>query len=128
MSRRQALESLILCDLDPDAHASQPPTALIVYCTPRNFENLLFSICWFYELEKKFPRRITVIDFESSRARFEKLHLNALRFPREKLTYIGHGNTIAETDLHKVYSLTNLFQQDPYGCRGELSAVFFERC
>ena len=77
---------------------------------------------------KKFPRGIIVIDFESSRARFEKLHPNALRFPREKLTYIGHGDTIAETDLHKVYSLTNLFQQDPYGCRGELSAVFFERC
>ena len=91
--------------------------------TRDSFENLLFSICRFYELEKKFPRRITVIDFESSRACFEKLQLNALRFPREKFTYIGHGDTIGETDLHKVYSLTNLFQQDPYGCRGELVAL-----
>jgi hypothetical protein len=42
---RQALESLILCDLDPDAHASQPPTALVVNCTPRNFVQGVLKIC-----------------------------------------------------------------------------------
>jgi len=87
-----------------------------------SFENLLFSICRFYELAKKFPRRITVIDFESKRARFEQLHLSALRFPRKKFTYIGHGDRIVKTDLGEVNSLSNLFQRDPYGCRGELAA------
>ena len=87
-----------------------------------SFENLLFStVCRFYELAKQFPRRITVIDFESKRARFEKLQLSALRFPREKFTYIGHGDTIiAETELGEVNSLGNLFQRDPYGSRGFL--------
>jgi len=42
---RQALESLILCDLDPDAHASQPPTALIVNCTTQNFVQGVLKIC-----------------------------------------------------------------------------------
>ena len=65
-----------------------------------------------------------MIDFESKRARFEKLQLSALRFPREKFTYIGHGDTIiAETELGEVNSLGNLFQRDPYGSRGQLGAL-----
>jgi len=36
---------LILCDLDPDAHASQPPTALIVNCTTQNFVQGVLKIC-----------------------------------------------------------------------------------
>jgi 23S rRNA G2445 N2-methylase RlmL len=70
-----------------------------------------------------------VIDFESKRARFEKLQLSALRFPREKFTYIGHGDRIVKTDLGEVNSLSNLLQRMgvvvnlPYGCRVELAAM-----
>lgn len=49
-----------------------------------SMENLLFSICRFYELTGKYPEKITVIGFEFKKERFIKIHRAALRYPIEK--------------------------------------------
>ena len=92
-----------------------------------SFENLLFSICRFYELTRKFPRKVTVVGFESKRARFEKLHLSTLSFPRERFNYIGtEAINHLEMDLGEI-KVRDAFQRDPHGCRGELAVKKLDR-
>ncbi len=54
-----------------------------------SFENILFSICRFYELTRKYPSRITIVGFEFKKKRFVELHRPALRFPLERFSYVG---------------------------------------
>lgn len=55
------------------------------------FENVLFSICRFYEMMGRYPLRITVVGFEFKRYRFEKLHINqALAWDMSKVKYFGN--------------------------------------
>ncbi|KAK3259201.1 hypothetical protein CYMTET_31792 [Cymbomonas tetramitiformis] len=82
-----------------------------------SFENLIFSICRFYELTGHFPENITVVGYEFKRERFVDYHRAAIAFPAERLKYIGTAApnpTTASTGEMKTLSA---FQRDPFGCQ-----------
>lgn len=86
-----------------------------------SFENLLFSICRFYELTGHYPERITVVSYALKRERFVNVHREALRFPIDRYEFIGtdlpsdvKGATEGEA------STIAAFRDDPYGCAHEL--------
>ncbi|KAL1920015.1 uncharacterized protein VTP21DRAFT_1161 [Calcarisporiella thermophila] len=87
-----------------------------------SYENLLFSLCRFYELTGMFPRSVTMVSFDFKRQRFVDLHRRALRFPLERFTYVGidpERGTLGRVMGEKANSL-GPFQEDLYGCHGRL--------
>ena len=54
-----------------------------------SFENLLFSVCRFYEAAGHYPEQISVVSFGFKQRRFVELHRAALRFPRDRFVYVG---------------------------------------
>jgi len=92
-----------------------------------SFENLLFSMCRFYELTGAFPKKITVVGFQSKRARFEDLHLSALGYPSANFTYIGTPALNEKEMASGEVKVRESFNRDPYGCRGELAQKRVER-
>ena len=54
-----------------------------------SYENVLFSICRFREITGRYPARVTVVNWEYKRERFEKLHRTAIRFPADRFNYVG---------------------------------------
>ncbi|PNW87273.1 hypothetical protein CHLRE_02g116000v5 [Chlamydomonas reinhardtii] len=54
-----------------------------------SFENLLFSLCRFYELAGHYPETITVISYTLKEARFRTLHREAVRWPAEYFRFVG---------------------------------------
>lgn len=78
-----------------------------------SFENLFFSICRFRELVGAYPARVTLVSFSFKQARFEQLHLAALRYPPSCFTFHGtQADGKAEWDA----STRDAFKADPYGC------------
>ncbi|KAI3406404.2 hypothetical protein KGF56_000885 [Candida oxycetoniae] len=56
-----------------------------------SFENVLFSLCRFYELFQIYPDKITIIGFEFKRNRFVHLHLmKALGVAQNDIEFIGN--------------------------------------
>lgn len=49
-----------------------------------SYENLLFSICRFYEVTGQYPTSITVIGFDFKRKRFQEIHLPSIRYPIDR--------------------------------------------
>ncbi|KAK6454044.1 uncharacterized protein RJT20DRAFT_65379 [Scheffersomyces xylosifermentans] len=99
-----------------------------------SFENVLFSICRYYEVHGSYPAEIVVIGFEFKRERFLKYHLEkALRFPTSRVAYIGNApdpKDLAELerkayfeDLEKSeYNFAvKFFKDDWYGVRNPLA-------
>ena len=92
-----------------------------------SFENVLFSMCRFFELTRKFPTKITVVGLQVKRERFEKFHLKALGYPMSNFTYIGtKGMNDSELEEGEV-KLRAAYARDPYGCRGELARKRLQR-
>ncbi|KAK6198802.1 uncharacterized protein RJT21DRAFT_122441 [Scheffersomyces amazonensis] len=100
-----------------------------------SFENVIFSICRFYELFNKYPDKITIIGFEFKRDRFLKYHLyEALNFPLHRVKYIGNSPTPKDlSDIEKQIYFKDLddseykfavkfFQEDWYGIRKPLAS------
>ncbi|RLV94385.1 ADIPOR-like receptor IZH2 [Spathaspora sp. JA1] len=57
-----------------------------------SFENVIYSVCRYYELFQEYPEKITIIGFEFKRTRFLTHHLQqALNYPLDRVTYIGHS-------------------------------------
>jgi hypothetical protein len=54
-----------------------------------SFENLLFSLCRFYELTGHYPANITAVSYILKQKRFEEVHRAAVRFPHEHFYFIG---------------------------------------
>jgi hypothetical protein len=87
-----------------------------------SFQNLLFSICRFYEITGKYPTEITMISYTFKQHRFESLHVPALRWPLEKFHYIGvdpprkSGFDLTESTKGEIENAAKLFVTDPYGC------------
>lgn len=54
-----------------------------------SFENLLFGLCRFEELTGHPPDHVTVVGYEFKRQRFETIHRESLRWPKERLKYVG---------------------------------------
>lgn len=84
-----------------------------------SFENLLFSICRFYEFTGLYPSQIAVVGWAFKAARFD-LHRAALRFPAERFRYYGVSQppNLAESE-HFESLRRELFVRDPYGCSEE---------
>ncbi|CAL8577493.1 hypothetical protein XPA_003320 [Xanthoria parietina] len=54
-----------------------------------SYQNLLFSLLLFRHLTTSYPTHITVISHEFKRARFLDLHVRAMGWPSDEVTYIG---------------------------------------
>lgn len=83
--------------IDPDLTPIFPRATTEDYALD-SYQNLLFSIARFREVSGTFPRRITIIGFDMKRRRFEDLHRNAIRWPRDRFGYVGvdlEGDTTA---------------------------------
>lgn len=85
-----------------------------------SYENLLFSICRFYEIVGNYPTKITVIGFDFKDHRFTDLHREAIGFPIGNFSYIGM-KPINKKFLHLKASNGELiassqFKRDMYGC------------
>jgi len=86
-----------------------------------SFENLLFSMCRFYELSGHYPEQVTVVSYTLKEERFRQLHRDALRFPEARFSFIGSDLPAAAVGALTGEARTVAsFQQDPYGCTGEL--------
>jgi hypothetical protein len=104
-----------------------------------SFENLLFSLCRFYEVTGHYPNHVTVISLDMKRKRFEEIYRMAIGFPKESFKFLGiplvsslssstsgSSSPVLSTNLssysdrsnHKTSSLDTLnsFLKDPYGC------------
>jgi hypothetical protein len=85
-----------------------------------SFENLLFSVCRFREVQGYYPSKITVVGFDFKAQRYTNLHRKAIGYPEGNFTYIGvkspaqfnQGN--AERGEVEAY---REFQSDMYGCK-----------
>ena len=90
-----------------------------------SYENVLFSICRFHEITGAYPRHITVISFSFKQRRFEDMHAYALRWPSERLSYIGidplpkTGFDLALQTKGELKNAASLFESDLYGCHSE---------
>lgn len=54
-----------------------------------SFENLLFSLCRFYELTGHYPDDLLVIGYDFKHERFSELHRAALRWPDQRFKFVG---------------------------------------
>lgn len=80
-----------------------------------SFENVIFLICRFYEVWKKYPEYITIVGFEFKRDRFLELHLSqALRFPRDKVNYIGNSPAPSFPTIEQKEKYFNDLQSSEY--------------
>ncbi|EGW35081.1 uncharacterized protein SPAPADRAFT_132612 [Spathaspora passalidarum NRRL Y-27907] len=98
-----------------------------------SFENVIFSICRYYELFKMYPDKITIIGFEFKRVRFMTHHLQqALKYPLDKVDYIGHSPKpeLSEQDTIEYFKdleeseykhAVKHFQSDWYGLADSLN-------
>jgi hypothetical protein len=94
------LPSVVLHTLHSNTHCStsntfvcctrivQPGSALQEHARD-SFENLLFSLCRFFEITGSYPARVTAVSYTLKQQRFEQLHRAAVRFPADAFTFIG---------------------------------------
>lgn len=54
-----------------------------------SYENVLFSLCRFFEITGRYPEKVTVIGFAFKEKRFKDLHRKAVRFPKERYVPVG---------------------------------------
>ncbi|KAF8852164.1 hypothetical protein BDZ45DRAFT_730385 [Acephala macrosclerotiorum] len=54
-----------------------------------SFGNLMFGLLAFWERTRRWPEKISLVSHEFKRKRFLDLHIEALRFPREKVVFLG---------------------------------------
>ena len=84
-----------------------------------SFENLLFSICRFYEIVGKWPEQVTIVSWSFKKNRFE-LHRQAILWdpPRRGYVFDGVNDPV---DLNGAITGENVARQsfgvDPYGTR-----------
>jgi len=95
-----------------------------------SFENLLFSICRFYEITGHYPDNITVISYALKQRRFRDLHRAAVSFPESRFRFIGtplpSEKGVAQAEAGEAKT-GDQFSRDPYGCGPELSTKRVER-
>jgi hypothetical protein len=54
-----------------------------------SFENVLFSLCRFFELTGHYPVKMTAVSYTLKQQRFEQVHRAAVRFPAAAFHFIG---------------------------------------
>ena len=84
-----------------------------------SFENLLFSVCRFRELQGYYPSKITVVGFDFKGKRYTQLHRKAIGFPAGNFSYIGvHSPSQFDQDraVKGEAEAWAGFEKDMYGC------------
>ena len=84
-----------------------------------SLENVVFSLCRFYELTGNYPERLTIVSYDFKEERFVEAHRAALGWPEERIRFVGtpalNDEMVAGEERTRM-----LFESDPYGCQGEL--------
>lgn len=75
-----------------------------------SFENLIFSICRFYECTNRFPENITVIGWGFKKERYI-FHCKTIKFPLKKFKHIAVNNPV---DLRRAIEGERINCQIPY--------------
>ena len=88
-----------------------------------SFENLMFSMCRFYELTGKYPMKTTVVGYDFKRERFEELHAKALKIPSVRFAFVGTPEVMSfkKQFVEGEVKVRSLFEKDAYGCEAPLS-------
>ena len=85
-----------------------------------SLENIIFSLCRFYELTGRYPEKITIVSYDFKEERFLETHRRAIQWPKNKMKFIGtpalNKEAIAGEEMTR-----NMFENDLYGCRGDLA-------
>lgn len=83
------------CHTAPCAIQCPPPNAAY-FCVDvgqeharDSFENVLFSLCRFFELTGHYPAQMTAVSYLLKQQRFEQLHRAAVKFPASHFHFIG---------------------------------------
>ena len=109
-------------DTDTDSVSDMLSRMVLEEYARDSYENLLFSICRFYEMTNNYPVRITIIGFDFKKDRFINLHRNALRFPEAAFSYIGLRVDTRGFNYENAWngekSVISSFSTDMYGCGG----------
>lgn len=84
-----------------------------------SLENVVFSLCRFYELTGKYPEHLTIVSYEFKEQRFLDLHAASLGWPADKIRFVGTPALNPEM-VDGEEKTRVLFQKDPYGCTTEL--------
>jgi len=86
-----------------------------------SFENLLFSICRFFEITGRYPEKITAVSFTFKQHRFETLHAPTIHY-NNKFKFVGYnpplstGFNLQESTQGENENAAKPFETDPYGC------------
>lgn len=87
-----------------------------------SFENLLFGICRFREVNGVLPEHVSLVSWEFKRERFAELHREAIGWPREKFTYVGANDPEAiQQALKAEESAREKYRLDPHSLGEEFS-------
>jgi hypothetical protein len=87
-----------------------------------SYENLLFSICRFYEIVNEYPKNIIVVGFDFKNKRFTDFHRKAIGFPSQNFTYYGIKSTSVSPNFNQNNAIKGeniaikSFSNDLYGC------------
>merc|ERR1712087_90425 len=87
-----------------------------------SFQNILFSICRFYEITGRYPSSITAISWPYKKTRFEMLHRKALMYPEGQFKFLGiDGQVNVSENAWKFEKMAiELFKEDLFGCYHKL--------
>ena len=84
-----------------------------------SFENLLFSMCRFREVQGYYPTKVSVVGFDFKALRYSELHRRAIGFPQSNFTYVGVKSPAQFDQLRAVNGekeARRSFEVDSYGC------------
>lgn len=89
-----------------------------------SYENLLFSICRYKEINNHYPTKISIVGFYFKEKRYLELHGRAIRFPPQNLKYYGLvPNKDSLFDARRAEEGESLtlkeFTEDMYACHTE---------
>jgi hypothetical protein len=114
---------------DVEKQSTRERTYTEEYATD-SYENVLYSVCRFYEIAGVYPKDITVISFTFKEHRFTNIHAPAMNFPISNFHYIGidppastsakpNNFDLAASTVGERDNALSLFEEDPYGCYKE---------
>ena len=90
-----------------------------------SYQNILFSLIAFRSRFGRWPQHVTVVSHEFKKQRFIEEHRKAIRWPADKLTFIGHNppedvTPNAALDLSEAGNRA-CWIDDLYGANGQLA-------
>jgi hypothetical protein len=91
-----------------------------------SFENLLFSVCRFREVQGYYPSSITVVGFDFKGPRFADLHRSTIGFPSSNFTYVGLPSPAQfnqERAVRGEADAAKSFELDKFGCNPTYPAL-----